>query len=218
MTATQMLPARQAPGAAVEIEVVEVEAVEVGVGAARGVGSSRGVVAWVGRWVVNLGLAAVVLVAVGFIVPGLLGFERYVITGGSMSGTFERGSVAFERLTPVEDLVVGDVITYQPPAESGLSSLVTHRIIAVRETRDGGRLFHTQGDANPDPDPWVFRLPAGTQPEVAFTVPWVGQGFIAIADREVRMLLVGVPAGLVCLVSLVELVRMLGSLRRPRTA
>lgn len=183
---------------------------DTGTGTTSGFGFGVGVV----RWVVNLGLGVVVLVAVGFIVPGLMGFERYVITGGSMSGSFERGSVAFEELTPVEDLVVGDVITYQPPAESGLSTLVTHRIVSVRDTGDGGRLFHTQGDANPDPDPWSFRLPEGTQPQVAFTVPLIGHAFIALADRENRMVLVGVPAGLVCLVSLVELVRMLAGLRR----
>ena len=164
---------------------------------------------------VNLALIAVVLVAAGFIVPGLMGYERYVIVGGSMSGTFERGSVAFERLAPVETLEVGDVITYQPPPDSGLATLVTHRIVSIKEKPDGARVFRTKGDANADVDPWKFRLPQDVQPRVEFTVPYAGHFFMAIGDRDTRVLLVGVPAGLICLFSLVELVRMLLGLRRP---
>lgn len=167
------------------------------------------------HFVVTLALVAVVLVAAGFIIPGLMGYERYVIVGGSMSGTFERGSVAFEKVTPVEELEVGDIVTYQPPPDSGLATLVTHRIVSVQEKRDGARVFRTKGDANADVDPWTFRLPEGEQPRVDFTVPLVGHAFIAIADPDKRILLVGIPAGLVCLVSLVELARILLGLRRP---
>lgn len=174
-----------------------------------------GLAAKVARLAANLGLGLVILVAAGFVIPGLIGFERYVIVGGSMSGSFERGSVAFEKLTPVSELEVGDVITYQPPAESGLTTLVTHRIVSVKETRDGQHLFRTKGDANDKADPWQFSLPEGTQPRVEFTVPFVGHAFMAIADRETRMLLVGVPAGLVCLLGLADLARMLVGLRRP---
>lgn len=167
------------------------------------------------RFVATLGLVAVVLVAAGFVIPGLMGFERYVIVGQSMSGTFERGSVAFERVVPADELEVGDVITYQPPADSGLTTLVTHRLVSVKEARDGSRVFRTKGDANADVDPWTFRLPQGEQPRVEFTVPLVGHAFIAFADPGTRVLLVGVPAGLICLVSLVELVRILLDSRRP---
>ena len=100
-----------------------------------------------------------------YVVPGLLGYERYVITGGSMSGTFESGSVVFEKPVPVKDLVVGDVITYLPPPDSGVSTLVTHRIIEIAPGKDAATVFQTQGDANPDPDPWTLqpdlRDPAG---------------------------------------------------------
>lgn len=171
------------------------------------------------RFAVTLALVAVVLVAAGFIVPGLLGYERYVIVGESMSGTFERGSVAFERVVPADELEVGDVITYQPPADSGLTTLVTHRLVSVKDTHDGSRVFRTQGDANADVDPWTFRLPEGRQPRVAFTVPLAGYAFIALDDPDLRILLVGIPAGLICLVSLVELARiLLGPRRSAETA
>ena len=170
-----------------------------------------------GRFVVSLALFSVVLVAAGFIIPGLMGYERYVIVGGSMSGTFERGSVAFERLVPVEELEVGDVITYQPPRDSGLTTLVTHRIVSVKEKRDGARLFRTKGDANAAVDSWTFRLPQGEQPRVAFTIPYVGHFLMAIGDRDSLLRLSGIPAGLVCLFSLVELARLVLGLRGTAT-
>lgn len=166
------------------------------------------------RWTVNVLLVAVTLVAAAYLVPTLLGYERYVITGGSMSGTFEKGSVVFEKPVDVADLVVGDVITYQPPANSGVGNLVTHRIVAAGRSEDGTRAFRTQGDANADRDPWKFSLDEGSQPVVELTVPYVGYGLIALADRETRMLVVGLPAALIALLSLVELA---GALRRPGT-
>src|SRR5690606_16815688 len=71
----------------------------------------------VGSGLTSLLLLAVTLASFAYIAPSFFGYERYVITGGSMSGTFEKGSIAFEKPVPVEDLAVGDVITYMPPAD-----------------------------------------------------------------------------------------------------
>ena len=165
------------------------------------------------QWTVNVLLVAVTVVAAAYLVPTLIGYERYVITGGSMSGTFEKGSIAFEKPVEVSELAVGDVITYQPPADTGVSTLVTHRISAISTTEDGTRQLVTKGDANPDPDPWTFSLTEPTQPVVQHAVPYVGYALIALADREVRMIAVGGPAALIALGAMVQLVR---GLREPR--
>jgi signal peptidase len=148
----------------------------------------------------------VTLGALAFIVPAALGLQRYVIAGSSMTGTIDLGSVAFEEVVPVDDLRVGDIITYVPPADSGVDNLVTHRIVSL----DGDEL-RTKGDANADVDPWKFQLTAATQPRVVFSVPYVGYPLLWLQDRGTRMLVIGVPAGLVFLLALGEL---LGGLRR----
>ena len=153
---------------------------------------------------VNLAVGLTMLAALGFLLPSLMGLQRYVIMGGSMEGTYDLGSVVFSEVVPVEDLRVGDVITYVPPAESGIDTLVTHRIVEI-----DGEEFRTQGDANADVDPWTFQLTAATQPRVVAHVPYVGYGFMALADRGTRMALIGLPAALIALWSLVELVRAL---------
>ena len=170
-----------------------------------------------GSWVVNLALVATTLACLAWLAPSLLGLERYVITGGSMSGSIEKGSLAFERPVPVDDLRVGDVITYQPPPGSGTTDLVTHRITRITSDEQGRQVLRTQGDANATVDPWRFSLTSGTQPVVDFTVPYAGYPLIALADRDTRMLLVGGPALLVALLALGELVRNL-TRREPEQA
>jgi len=182
-------------------------------GAARGV--VPGAVRRAGRWAVNLLMLLVVVGGAAWLAPAALGYSRYVITGGSMTGTYDKGSIVFEKPKPVADLQVGDVITYLPPADSGLSTLVTHRIVKQEPAAGGGVLFTTRGDANPAPDPWHFSLVQDTQPVVQFGVPHAGWIFIALADRQTRMLVVGVPAGIIALLALVELA---GALRGGRRA
>ena len=169
------------------------------------------------RMSINVVAVAALVLAAGFLVPGLMGYERYVITGGSMSGSIELGSLVFEREVPVSSLEVGDVITYLPPADSGLTDLVTHRIYSI-ENSESGLLFQTKGDANGSADPWTFLLEAPTQPKVEVAVPVVGHLFIALANPQQRMLVIGVPAAIVAFFSLFELIRVLRTDRRIETA
>jgi signal peptidase len=145
----------------------------------------------------TLGLCACVALAALLFIPAALGYQRYVITSGSMTGTYDRGSLVFDRVVPVADLRRGDVITYRPPPGSGPSGLVTHRIVWAGHERDGTPAFHTKGDANTATDPWRFTLHDRTQARVAFHVPYVGFALAALAERRLRMLLIGLPALLI---------------------
>ncbi|WP_164234595.1 signal peptidase I [Microbacterium hydrocarbonoxydans] len=164
-------------------------------------------------------IAAVIITGVAalMLVPGVLGLDRYVITGGSMSGTFERGALVFEKQVAVEDLRVGDVITYLPPEGSGVTELVTHRITSITEPAEAGgpRVLKTQGDANASEDPWDFTLAGAVQPRVEGWIPEAGWVFIALSDPIVRMLAIGVPAAVIALLFLRDLLR---ETRRPRVA
>lgn len=158
-----------------------------------------------------LSLAAVVCLALGAVtlVPAALGLRHYVIVGGSMSGTIDRGSVVFDREVPVASLRVGDVITYQPPVSAGAADstgLVTHRIYAIHHAH-GQRVFRTKGDANGSPDPWTFTLDQPAQAEVVGHVPYLGYALAALEIRPVRMVAIGVPALLVFVSILVGLFR-----------
>jgi signal peptidase len=154
----------------------------------------------------NLAVLGLMLLAVAYVLPSLLGFQRYVITGGSMQGTYDKGSVVFEKVVPTSQLRVGDVITYIPPASSGVTNLVTHRIVSA-EAGTKGIIYRTKGDANPSIDPWTFTLDRAEQVVVEFDVPHVGWALLYLADPSHRKLVVGVPAGLIALASILEAFR-----------
>ncbi|HEY5144799.1 MAG TPA: signal peptidase I [Solirubrobacteraceae bacterium] len=157
---------------------------------------------------------ALVLGAVMFL-PAVLGMQRYVITGGSMTGTYDRGSVVFDRVVAPKDLHAGDIITYKPPPGAGPTGFVTHRIHAIR-TIEGRRVYRTKGDANASADPWVFTLPDATQAKVVFGVPFVGYLIAALSDRTVRIAVIGLPALLIAFAVLAGLWRDAGLEARRR--
>ena len=145
----------------------------------------------------TLAIAACVALAGMLLVAAALGYERYVITSGSMAGTIDRGSLVFAQAVPVSDLRVGDVIVYEPPAGAGPEGLIAHRISWAGRDRDGDRAFRTKGDANRTADPWRFTLRSRRQARASFSVPYVGYLLAALGVRELRMLLIGLPALLI---------------------
>jgi signal peptidase I len=156
------------------------------------------------RVLVNTVLTVVLLGSAAFVLPGFLGYQRYVITSGSMTGSYDRGSLVFDRVVPTSSLTAGDVITFRPPGRDGL---VTHRIAAVRTVR-GERLFTTRGDANEAADVWSpMTLAAARQARVVFHLPYVGFALAALSERRVRMLVIGLPALLIALATLGRLWR-----------
>jgi signal peptidase len=156
-------------------------------------------------------VAAGLCLAATMLVPPVLGLQRYVVTGGSMDGTYDRGSIVFDEEVAVSELAVGDVITYRPPPEAGIEGLVTHRIVSIRDRGTQGPFFRTKGDANESVDPWRFTLDQPTQARVSFHVPYVGYALAALSIREVRMLVIGLPALLIAIALAARLWRETGA-------
>jgi signal peptidase I len=137
------------------------------------------------------GLTIMFAIAVLILVPPLLGYQRYVITGGSMGGALPRGSIAYDEVVPTEHIRVGDVITYRPPNSD---RLLTHRVVWIGRQRHGVRVYRTRGDANGTPDPRAVLLPNDGQARVVFHVPLAGYVLAALSVKPVRMAAIGVPA------------------------
>jgi signal peptidase len=155
-----------------------------------------------------LGLLGLGLIVV---IPALLGYQRYVIVSGSMTGTYDRGSLVLDEVVPVSSLREGDVITYRPPRGSGPTGLVTHRIVSISRDRDGTPVYRTKGDANAVADPWTFNLRATHQARVKLGIPNAGFAVAALSERRWRMLIVGLPAAFIAFLSLSGLWREAGA-------
>jgi signal peptidase len=131
-----------------------------------------------GRIASGAAVAVAALAALLVLAPAVLGWQRYAIVSGSMSGTYDKGSLVLDEVVPVADLEVGDVITYTPPTA----------------------------------DPWTFKLDRPEQARVRIGVPFAGYALMALADRQVRMLLIAFPAVLIAFFNLAGLWRRLGTL------
>ena len=143
------------------------------------------------RLLATTALASLLALGLLMLAPALLGYQRYVITGGSMGESLPRGSIAYEEVVPTSRIKQGDVITYHPP---GSDRLLTHRVNWIWRDRSGRRLYRTRGDANPAPDRWTFLLPDEKQARVVFHVPLAGYALAALSIRGVRMAVIGGPA------------------------
>jgi signal peptidase len=169
-----------------------------------------------GRLASGAALALAVLAALLVLAPAVMGWERYAIVSGSMSGTYDRGSLVLADVVPTKDLRVGDVITYLPPAGAGPDHLITHRIAWIGRDGTGARSYRTKGDANPVADPWTFRLGAPTQARVRIGIPYAGHLLSALDRRDVRIVVIALPALLIAAFSLARLWRQLGEEVRRR--
>jgi signal peptidase I len=170
---------------------------------------ARRLVARTGRGLVALLLLATFAALAVTFAPGLLGYQRYVLVGGSMEPTIHRGSIVFDDLVRVRELRAGDVITYQPP---GATKVVTHRIISAKRQRSGSPIFRTQGDANAAADMRPFKLDQATQARYRFSIPYLGWAFILLGSGKARFLLLALPALLIAFAMLGRLWREGGEL------
>jgi len=161
-----------------------------------------------GKLLTALCAAALLFVVAAVVLPGLFGLQRYIITGGSMTGTIPKGAVIYSRITPAAQLRVGDIITFTPP---GFGEAVTHRIIAIEEGPDGRPAYRTKGDFNEAPDPWnPVTLNEPQQARYVFQVPLLGYALVLLGMRAVRIALIAVPAVVIALSLLWSLWRQAG--------
>lgn len=110
----------------------------------------------------------IALVAILFI-PRLFGMKPLVVLSGSMEPTYHVGSLIYVENIEVEDIKVGDALTYEKNMGSGVSN-VTHRVVRIDNENE---VFYTKGDANGSEDsiPTSFSNIVG---KPAFTIPYLG--------------------------------------------
>jgi signal peptidase len=157
-------------------------------------------------------VTVVAVVAAALLLPAALGLQRYVITGASMTGTIDRGSVIYARLVPVRALQVGDIVTFVPP---GQAKPITHRIVCIMD-KLGQHVFRTKGDFNQAVDPWAITFSQPRLAKCAYHIPYLGYFLGLLSVRSVRMVLIGLPALVIAISLLWSLWRSAGEEVRAR--
>ena len=167
----------------------------------RGAGHWLGVGAtWLLLVVATVVVAGLAAITVG---PKFLPYQALVVRSGSMEPTIPTGSVVFYRKVDAAKVKVGDVIVFAKPGQA--DEKVTHRVYQISRDPNGGRYFTTKGDANGTPDEW--RIPAAGTGWIAVThVPALGYALADIQSPLGRLLLLLVPAVLLGVITLYEIV------------
>lgn len=102
------------------------------------------------RWTSVIATALLMLIAVAVVGAAVLVYVFHprfdTVLTGSMRPGIQPGDVVMVRAVPTDELKVGDVIAYLPPAHT---IPVLHRIVSI----DSSGLV-TKGDANNVADPW----------------------------------------------------------------
>ena len=85
----------------------------------------------------------------------LFGYRVFTVASGSMTPAYNINDVIFVKEVDVDTLKVGDDIAYNGERAGFEGLIITHRIIDIEKTSDGGRRIFTQGIANENEDPSI---------------------------------------------------------------
>lgn len=130
---------------------------------------------------VGLLLAVVALAALVVVIPRLTGAVPLTVLTSSMQPALPPGTLVIVRETPVDEIRIGNVLTYQ--IEPGKAAVVSHRVIGVINSTSGETSFLTQGDNNPQPDPNPV-IPAQVKGTVWYSVPLIGNVAVAVGGAD----------------------------------
>jgi signal peptidase len=150
----------------------------------------------------GMALGALSLLGLALVGPFAVGARPYSVMSGSMEPAIDTGdAVVVKRIAPAQ-AQLGDVVTFPDPGGSG--RLLTHRVRGVQ--RGGVVRFVTRGDANREVERWKVRSDA-TIGRVLYRVPYAGRAAHLAHSQAGRIALVGVPAVLLGLWTLVRIWR-----------
>ncbi|MGW9345992.1 signal peptidase I [Streptomyces albidoflavus] len=116
-------------------------------------------------------LALLLGVAVAVVgLPAVVGGSAMTVLTQSMEPGLPPGTLVVIRPTPVDDIRVGDVITYQ--ISSGQAAVVSHRVLS-KTYADGELTFITKGDNNDTVDPEPVK-PVQIRGTLWYSLPLLG--------------------------------------------
>lgn len=138
--------------------------------------------------------------AIGSIAPQ---YDSYIVTSGSMEPEIQTGSLLFTYKTGVENINVGDTITYRER-----DNFVTHQVI--NKTNETPPTFTTKGIANDSPDPAQVTEDM-IQGKKLFSIPFLGYVIAWAGSTRGFITLVVVPALLLILIELKNIFKELKS-------
>lgn len=82
-------------------------------------------------------------------------YRMFTVVSGSMDPTYKVGDVLLSKEMDIDDIKVGDVVSYLGKAGDFKDKVVTHEVIEIETDQEGNKIFHTKGVANMIEDPVI---------------------------------------------------------------
>lgn len=83
-------------------------------------------------------------------------FRLFTVITGSMEPKYNVGDVLVAKAIDVNEIKIGDTISYLGSSGSFKNKVVTHEVVDIEKDVDGKYIFHTQGINNLIEDPIVY--------------------------------------------------------------
>ena len=157
-----------------------------------------------------LGLV-LLLAAVLIFIPAAAGATPLTVLTSSMEPHLPPGTFIVVRPTPVDDIHIGSVVTYQ--IESGKPEVITHRVVEIRSESNGSRTFITKGDNNDDPDPKPV-VPEQIKGTLWYSVPLIGYVASAVNGQSRTWLVPVAGVGLLVYAAIMVVSALVGRARK----
>lgn len=139
-------------------------------------------------------LVLIVVLVIGFVVMSSGGRRLLSVQSGSMVPSIQKGDLVSVKRVPLSELAVGDVITFVSPDRQ---ATITHRVVALKPGDPSGDTIVTKGDANEALDQPIE--PTKVVGKVEHTVPFLGRGLDFLRTWPGLVLLVYIPALVICI-------------------
>lgn len=134
-----------------------------------------------GTAVMMLAVLLLLALAVG---PRTGAYRTLTMLTGSMRPHYPPGAVLIDTPEPLNQLRVGQVLTYQIPVLD--HHVESHRVITIDRRPDGSADVQTRGDANNGKDPWRAHIRPGQLWIVRGVVPALGSAIMHLRRPAVR--------------------------------
>ena len=102
---------------------------------------------YLGNILSTITFAVLLLLCLSFVAIRVSGLGTFIVTGGSMEPSIQKGSLVLVQPVSPSEVKVGDVITFEHYDQT-----TTHRVITITPGEQG-LIFATKGDANAVADP-----------------------------------------------------------------
>ena len=158
-----------------------------------GAPAEKGLLHYIGLALSGALLVMVLALAVLVIaLPAISGGAALTVLTNSMAPKFPPGTLIIIKPTPIADIRVGDVLTYQ--LTSGDPAVISHRVVTRSVSLEGETTFITKGDNNDLADSKPIRE-VQVEGTLWYAIPYLGFVNNAV-NGETRPLLTPIIAGL----------------------